>query len=342
MTAGQDHGDGPRVAITVPAGGYERVPIEQAGLHETIMPVLGWTGTELHWLGTCFTISNFGLLLTARHVIDQFLQAYERELATDHAGLLVVWESDRPLPSSIPGVPAVVGGPMRVRRVSAHPTSDLALLQIELPVLDPPVELPRLRLNVTPPHVGQQCVALGLGHAIASGQVLPGTPSEIHYERQLAASRGTVQDVHRIRRDSFLLPFPCFLTDARYTGGMSGSPVVGEDGKVVGLVMSSTDTKTADGEPYTSYAVLLADAMALHVIMRTDGRERDLTLYELVEIGAVDAVGLDSFDVVEADDGHGYRVAYLDDQGHLPERWGTPRCRDRTCPAYKPEPSFGR
>lgn len=312
-----DHSDDhrPRLALTIPAGEYVRVPIEQDGLHDTIMPVLGWTGRALVWLGTCCSITNFGLLLTVRHVIDEFYEAYERELATGEAGLLVVWESDRSLPSRIPGVPAVIGGPMRVRRITRHPASDLALLQIELPVLDPPVELPRLMLNVAPPRVGEDCLAVGLGHTIANGEVLPGTRTEVHFERQLAASRGTVEDVHLTRRDSVMFPFPCFLTDAGYTGGMSGSPVVREDGKVVGLVTSSTYGKVADGEPCTSYVVLLADAMAMHVIVRVEGVERDVTLYELVTMGAVAADGIDSFDVVESSEAGGYRVAYLDESG---------------------------
>jgi len=71
-----------------------------------------------------------------------------------------------------------------------------------------------------------------------SGRVFDG---DLHYERQLTATRGKIEEVHPVSRDAVRLNFPCFLTDARYDAGMSGSPVASDDGRVVGVVCSSSE-----------------------------------------------------------------------------------------------------
>ena len=63
---------------------------------------------------------------------------------------------------------------------------------------------------------------------------------------------GIVQEVHHQKRDGVRLPFPCFQTNARFDGGMSGAPIFNDQGSVCGLVCSSLPPSIPDKD-HASY-----------------------------------------------------------------------------------------
>lgn len=52
-------------------------------------------------------------------------------------------------------------------------------------------------------------------------------------------SDGHIMQVHALKRDSVMLPYPCYETSAHIEGGMSGGPVFDSNGQVCGVVSSS-------------------------------------------------------------------------------------------------------
>jgi hypothetical protein len=49
-------------------------------------------------------------------------------------------------------------------------------------------------------------------------------------------SVGEVTEIFPVKRDSGLLRFPCYSTNARFEHGMSGGPIFNDDGNVCGII----------------------------------------------------------------------------------------------------------
>lgn len=286
----------PRRALSFATGGFQPVTVPYTEVQQAVMPVVGWDGARLVALATAFAIVADGILLTARHVVDDFVAEHADQMDEGEAGLYVLWETDEPSPTD---PTMMLGAPLPVVGVSNHPVADLALLTVAVPDAR---TLPVLLLNVGVPEIGVNCTALGYAHLKFDGAVLP--PSQrtsvpvIDAERRLAASRGTVDDVHRTKRDSSRLNFPCFLTDARYDGGMSGGPVALDDGRVVGVVCSAADPGK-HGTKWTSYATLLGPALELSVLLEDAGVVLPHKLIDLIKNDRLNIVGEEHLDAEE-------------------------------------------
>lgn len=107
------------------------------------------------------------------------------------------------------------------------------------------------------PKIGEYCAAIGY-----CAMDWTSSPGKIYADNKLGITMGQIRDVHIPRRDSHCLPFPCFRTDARFEGGMSGGPVIGQSGKVVGVVCAGTK-KIDEEDEDLSYASLIAPAMLM-------------------------------------------------------------------------------
>lgn len=237
-------------------------------------------------------------LLTARHVVDGFLRDYQQEIAAGQAGLIVIAETDVHLGVEEDGTPKYLGSVLNVVRADCHAHTDIALLRVLLPATSAGSLLNPLVVDVTPPAAGDQCLAIGYKHCSLSGTISPDHLSSADYERQLVISRGTVDEIYLQQRSEWQWDFPCFVTDAKYNGGMSGCPVILPDGRIHGLVSSSDfpdEGPVAVGA--TSHVTLLAGALAFHVDGRRD--ESDLLAHVLQRL-AGDDLGLGSVDVYEA------------------------------------------
>ena len=99
-----------------------------------------------------------------------------------------------------------------------------------------------------------------------------------------------------MKRDDVLMKFPCFLTDCKLVGGMSGGPVFdGANGSAIGIVCAGFEVP--EGENHISYASLARTSLLLVLEATTaSGRTERKFLYDFVRGGAV--VADDEFTVV--------------------------------------------
>ena len=252
----------------------------------TTMPFAAVRNGVARPLGTCFAISNHGLALTARHVVEEAVE-FDKLTGEYQIRAGLDWEFVALYISQEPSDQGGnLGGFLPVRRVWMNNSLDLALLHLNLPtnrVTKEALKLPSLQLSPGVPEIGQFCVGLGYPEMkwrnIEPGRVdISTTP--------LCASRGKIEEVYFPRRDSTLLPFPCFRTSASFPKGMSGGPVFSESGQVCGVIASGFDVDTAGGD--ISHVSLVGPALGMHLEGRNeDGSERRAHLYEFVDRGSV-------------------------------------------------------
>ncbi len=251
------------------------------------MPVVHFVDGVPHPLGSCFVISNDGLAITARHVIDE---AFSAQIANEnphvdippHHQLCAIYASNVVDPET----GHFVGGPLPILKVWFNSGMDIAILQLNIPTNTQTGEklfLPAVQLSPGLPKIGENIFGFGY-HSMKWGPVEYGG---FQADQRFSASRGQVQDVHFPRRDSVFMSFPCFQTSARFDGGMSGGPIICESGQVCGVICSSMKTDVSDGT-FTSYGSLIAPALAL-ILFGKDGSgvEREMFLHDFVVGGAV-------------------------------------------------------
>ena len=105
-------------------------------------------------------------------------------------------------------------------------------------------------MTVIPPPVGAKIFTCGYPEGTAAEL----SSNHLEVRMQPYVSHGMVQELHLGGRDKNL-PFPCFRSNLRIEGGMSGGPVFHEDGHLCGLAVSSFNC-TPNEEPI-SYVALL-------------------------------------------------------------------------------------
>ena len=115
-----------------------------------------------------------------------------------------------------------------------------------------------------------------------------------HEVRQsYSASRGVIEEIYFPKRDTVVCPFPSFLTTARFDKGMSGGPVLGPSGNVIGVICSSVlSTEGAitflDEQGYISFVSLIGPALFLQLdAAGCDKVVRKQFLYDFVTGGNV-------------------------------------------------------
>ncbi|MBX2969909.1 MAG: trypsin-like peptidase domain-containing protein [Cyclobacteriaceae bacterium] len=121
-------------------------------------------------------------------------------------------------------------------------------------------------IDLSMPKIGDKIFAFGF----VDTQTIAEKKSEDHISfgngmsRSLAYSEGVVKEVHQQYRDLSRLKFPCFQTNARFDGGMSGGPVLNENGIVIGLVCSNLPPSSIE-EEHVSYVSLLWSSMLISI-----------------------------------------------------------------------------
>src|SRR3989338_3712412 len=80
-------------------------------------------------------------------------------------------------------------------------------------------------MNLQAPKIGSTVSAFGYRQSKAS--VRTDEPiAFVEWDSIPTSATGNVAEIHRLRRDSVMLPFPCFRINAQFDGSMSGGPVV--------------------------------------------------------------------------------------------------------------------
>ncbi len=277
---------GDRIAtIDLASGNFQTMPTF-TDVQMSIMPLIHRFGDEFRGVGTCFAISNQGICLTARHVIDEAFPALRGgQMGAEHGELyaLYIGPPQGPDPDS-----PLFGGPLLVDKVHVSPDLDIAALSLRMMSnieTGEPIKMPACPLGIAPPAVGATCLAVGYHKMVWAKE-----DALVTVEQAFAATRGDVEELHIPRRDSSQLTFPCFRTSAHYAGGMSGAPVFSEDGYVRGVVCS--EIETGENDDYISYASLIGPSLLL-ILEGSDGPGQPAGQRFLADFAAGGAVRAD-------------------------------------------------
>jgi hypothetical protein len=171
----------------------------------------------------------------------------------------------------------LVGG--FIPMISAHTIDgiDIGVLFLNLPIMAETGEtlsLPISQLKLDLPAGGERLLAFGY---VEGEWCIEDSVNSLKHGFQ--ATTGFVRAIYPAGRDQVLLPTPCFETSACFRPGMSGGPVIDENGLVIGVV--STGFSLADNEAPLSYASPIAAAMGISIKgIDSNGIERLMFLWD--------------------------------------------------------------
>lgn len=196
------------------------VPLPGIGspITELALQLVAVRGDHVDPAGTATVVAPH-LAITAAHVIQDYWRTYERGAEprerVENRGSFV-----------LTAIQIMADGRMGalydITRIKMCSWADLAVM-----MLTPQNDAARsyrwpgkTRMALVSPRVGSRVSAFGY-HGAAARRRDPG----IEIRRDASTSHGEVVEVHPRGRDSSSLPWPCFRTNARFDGGMSGGPV---------------------------------------------------------------------------------------------------------------------
>lgn len=247
--------------------------------------------------GTAIVVAP-NLAITAKHVIEDFWQKYNPHvLMKERAEAKFSLQAFNVIAERAIGIWDVT------KLWSAH-YHDLAFIR-----LTPRAGIPsdykwtKLIVELEPPKVGERIAAFGYRDTKVD-VVNDIDQSGLKVLVDGTTAVGEVIDVHPERRDSARLPFPCFQTNARFDGGMSGGPVFNDAGHLCGLVCSNLPP-SAEGEEHVSYVSLLWPLMATPLDMNREGYPPDISYpaIELARGGFINARNWERISLVHDADG---------------------------------------
>lgn len=253
---------------------FTKIP-ELTDLNSRVLPVLVVSTTMLACVGTAFLIAPGGVAVTARHVIDEALVRVDQQPG---AYVAVLWVGSG---TDVDDVRDLLGGLIGVyQRAVDGNKSDLALLRISTVFRQGEFyPLPTLALSSRLPQRGNMICALGYTKFDVESDTTTQTERLVTIAQDLHYSSGRITDVYPDGRDATMLPTACFETSARFDPGMSGGPVLGEDGTVCGVVASGM----AHDDGYTSFASATPFVFTLGI--KDD--DRLVRVYEMAKQGNV-------------------------------------------------------
>jgi len=247
--------------------------------------------------GTAVSIAS-RFLITAKHVIQDYWK---------HFG------DGSKLRGSITGEFGIIARQMlnggsqmsiwQVRRMWLSPNTDIAFLKVD-PITEYAKNYKKWRvpqLQLSPPNIGERVSAFGY-HTPDINFKQEGNKIEVRWDDHPSTSVGEVESVFEHRRDNSFMNFPCFQTNARFEGGMSGGPIFNDSGKVCGLVCSSLVGSSLEG--FTSYGTVLWPSMSTYVHFTPDGKFSDVPhrLLDLANSGVINTTDNEKLEIIRAKD----------------------------------------
>lgn len=277
---------------------------------EIAMPVVsGSRESDIAVFGTAVLIAPH-LVLAAEHVVSEIFQQFVGRPPAEARG---------ELPFGVQLIQTWRGPGTTIRwdvnRYWMAAPLDVAVLGIaaahELPpdfAWSPP------RLDVVPPRIGSEIKAFGYP---ASTTAIAAGGAKVRLRPHGAT--GEVVDVHLDFRDKFRMKFPCFRTNARFDGAMSGGPVFDSRGRLVGLI-SSNLPPFEEGEDHVSYVSLLWPVMGIYIDSDVLPDARKRRRYPLIELSYSGRMRVFNADCVTVPDSEGGPVRFRVSD----ERYGRP------------------
>jgi S1-C subfamily serine protease len=272
-------GETREVLQTIHGHAFEEFKTVGGPIEECVMPLLAKVDGLLWPVGTAFAIHSAGLMVTARHVVEEAASHAVPRHGADgssymHYELIALYLSAQ----LGGGESELLGGLLPVVEVWSDEQQDVAILRVDLPRNTDTGESLRLRtvrLGVRPPKQGNPVVAYGY-YKMAASRVVDG---DVTYKQSTAISSGRVIDLFHEKRDSLLATYPSFHVDARFAPGMSGGPIIDDRDRVCGIVSRGV---TSEDDVHTGLGASIWPVLALPIRLNVDGSGlRDTTLLEL-------------------------------------------------------------
>jgi len=259
--------------------------------HQTVLPIFAMSQKNMIPLGTGFVIASSGLLMTARHVVEDFVDKKEiRDTGEpiENFRLYVLHVSDKKHPNGSPFAGNNIGGPILITRIYTDPNLDIAIGWIQaLHNVEngEPLSFPSVKLGFSAPILDENILGIGYHSSAFSVPMskvdVSDVKKHVEYSRKFTTTTGTVAEV--IGSQGFR-KWPHFRSSAKFEPGMSGGPVFLENGSVSGVICSSI-SGGAEDEGYISYVSEIWPALSfdLDVVLQNGEDPQKLTLLEMVQ-----------------------------------------------------------
>ncbi|RFP27443.1 serine protease [Duganella sp. BJB476] len=234
-------------------------------LTEYAILLIASKGEKCFASGTAIIVGS-NLAITATHVISDFMKMFDN----------VDYPQDGAFTADFSIQAVQIIGQQQIAVWNVVKTYNATALDITFLALLPhtdTAEAYRWRIPVialTPPATGSTVLAFGYPRSSAKIAGLFSGDVEISVISEPAQATGTVLEVYPQSRDSVMAPFPCFLTNARLDGGMSGGPVFDDQGRLCGIVCSSLPP-SEDDDSHSSTVSLLWPALVTEMDLPVTG-----------------------------------------------------------------------
>lgn len=267
-----------------------------------IMPVLARSNAgEFVASGTAFLVAPY-LAVTATHVLMDLARRTHRRASDPAVVNMPFWLT---LSQMNLGGDGALSCDWISTKQWAQERHDLAFVRLEpgsmtVEHLQSAVPFRHVAdMTVIPPKVGERVVAVGFPEP----KILVKAEDRIDYHLTMAATYGTVSEVHPGGRDRCMLPFGCFAVTADFRPSMSGGPIFNSEGRVCGIVCSGTNTEP--GIPPISYGALLWPLLGVELDMRYENVQLPPS-YEALQLarsGLIQMQGWERVSIHHGEDG---------------------------------------
>ena len=264
---------------------------EQHPQRHLVGPLIAIRDDEAHRIeGTAFLIGP-GLALTARHVLESYLWAFQGERIEVTKGHRSHRDVD--LDCQIHVLIRKHNNEHRTfyaKQIHFLGSGDIAVLRLDAPKeFDWSPFGPFPTLDMFAPPVGT--VVQVLGYPSSSSELV--SPRHFNFHTWPRLAEGRVEQIWNKPRDQRLLWFPAFEVSAQINGGMSGGPALDPTGKICGVSTRSWTFAEDDLGPPVGYVATLWPSALIPVPRPAQQGDDARRLYDLMKRGVVAAVGLD-------------------------------------------------
>jgi len=250
------------------------------------------------------TIVASHLAITAKHVVQDYWREFEPKTASpgENSGSFLIFAIQILNNGSL-------GASWNISRVWLSPFTDVAFLRLapySQSAQDYHWRKPILRL--LPPAVGTRISGFGYCKSNIRTKRLD-EMVQVIWSQSPSTTIGEVIRIHEEKRDSLMLNFPCFETNARFDGGMSGGPVFDDEGKLCGLICSSLPPMNEE-ESYCSHVATLWPWTGTPIDLNRTGMEANVKypVLDLITGGFMKAEGFERVNLVREDNGEVIKV----------------------------------
>jgi len=264
-------------------------------LYQTVLPIFAMSQNNAVLLGTGFIITNSGLVITAKHVVDNFIERddiRDSKEPIENFGLYALCDSDKKHDCTSDFSDCFIGGPVGINIISTDVNLDIALCQLQsMQKIDTREFYQHKTLTLNFSVQQKEIKILGVGYdkgrfsKFTYEKKGKHTVKYLELNRKLVTTSGKITDVFKSQAHRH---WPHFCCTSRFESGMSGGPVFAENGSVCGVICSSFNiSNNEDG--YISYVSELWPALSIKVDILLEGEKKTkkLTLYELMKMNLI-------------------------------------------------------